>query len=144
MAGPSLGGSFAEVGAMAGKVEGHMGANDHLFDDIPLLNRSEALSRIDEDEELYLEIYVLFQEDTPRQIEAMRQSFAADNLAQVGRVAHSIKSAAANVGANRLAVLCHEVETAVLGGNRERLEMLVPLLAETMALLMESPTTATR
>lgn len=129
---------------MAGQGEENMGANNHSFDAIPLLNRSEALSRMDEDEELYLEIYVLFQEDTPRQIDALRRSFAADDLTMVGRLAHSIKSAAANVGANRLALLCHEVETAVLGANRARLEMLVPLLAETMTLLMEMPTTGTR
>jgi signal transduction histidine kinase/DNA-binding response OmpR family regulator/HPt (histidine-containing phosphotransfer) domain-containing protein len=48
--------------------------------------------------------------DTPQHLQTLRRAIDADDPASVRKVAHSLKSASANVGAQKLAQLCKEME----------------------------------
>jgi CheY-like chemotaxis protein len=65
-----------------------------------ILNCVEGLSHLEGDEELYREILALFKEDTPRLMEQLQDALQASDLATVERQAHTLKSTAANIGAN--------------------------------------------
>jgi len=54
---------------------------------------------------------------------------AGGDLETLGRLAHSLKSSSANLGAGPLAALCKELELAAKGSNLERAQELVPALA---------------
>jgi HPt (histidine-containing phosphotransfer) domain-containing protein len=48
--------------------------------------------------------------ETSAQLDALNEAADAGDLAEVGRLAHTVKGAAATVGADRLAVLAAEIE----------------------------------
>lgn len=73
------------------------------------------------------EILTIFFSDIPRQIDALRQYLANDELQGATRQAHSIKGAAANVGAESLRDLAFNMETA---GHHQDMVTMTTLLSE--------------
>ena len=73
------------------------------------LDNIRALSRAGGDA-LVQKVVAAFVGDTPRHLAALRQSLAAGDAEALRRIAHSLKSASANIGAARLATLCKELE----------------------------------
>ena len=63
-----------------------------------------------------------FVENTPQRIAAIADAVAAGRAAEVARLAHTCKSAAAQLGAQRLATLLAELEQDAKNGEKERLE----------------------
>ena len=59
----------------------------------------------------------IFEDDVPRQLELLRQAVANGDAQAVFSVSHRVKGSAGNVGAERLALLCAELEAA--GGEAE-------------------------
>ena len=59
---------------------------------------------------------------TPRLIEGMREASRANQAADLGRVAHQLKSSSAWLGADHLAELCREVEVSARTGSMERVD----------------------
>ncbi|OHB28983.1 MAG: hypothetical protein A2X84_09370 [Desulfuromonadaceae bacterium GWC2_58_13] len=68
----------------------------------PAIDMSELLERLDGDRQLVREIWQVFAEDTPRQMQKLITALGEGNLAQAEHLAHSLKGAAANIGAIRL------------------------------------------
>jgi HPt (histidine-containing phosphotransfer) domain-containing protein len=56
-----------------------------------------------------------FVDDTPRHLTTLRQAIAGLDAGSVRKVAHSLKSSSANVGAETLAQMCKDME--ILGRN---------------------------
>ena len=80
----------------------------------PPLNRQaleniRALSRADGDA-LLERVILAFTSETPRQLAAMREAIAGADAEALRKVAHSLKSGSANVGADALAQLCKDME----------------------------------
>jgi two-component system sensor histidine kinase/response regulator len=75
-----------------------------------ILNYVEGLSHLEGDEELYREILELFKEDALRLMEQLQDALQASDLATVERQAHTLKSTAANIGANGVRAAALEVE----------------------------------
>jgi signal transduction histidine kinase/CheY-like chemotaxis protein len=73
------------------------------------LNNIRALSASNGDAllERVLQAYL---DDTPTQLQTLRQAIASDNAGQMRACAHSLKSSSANVGADALAQRCKELE----------------------------------
>ncbi len=92
---------------------------------LPLLDRDSALVRIGGDEELYRELIELFLEDSPKQLEILKSALAAGDRILGERQAHSLKSAAANIGAELLRDACHKAEQSFPSGSTETLIGLV-------------------
>ncbi|MEH6437513.1 hybrid sensor histidine kinase/response regulator [Massilia sp. DD77] len=68
-----------------------------------------ALSR-DGGDALVQKVVAAFVADTPRHLASLRQSLAGSDPEGLRRVAHSLKSASANIGAARMAALCRDLE----------------------------------
>jgi signal transduction histidine kinase/CheY-like chemotaxis protein len=86
------------------------------------LENIRALSR-DGGDALVQKVVAAYMGDTPRHLATLRQAIAGEDPGSVRRVAHSLKSASANVGAAHLAALCKELEMlgraeSVLGADR--------------------------
>ena len=77
-----------------------------------LLNFTDALSRLDNDKDLYCEICEIFLEEIREQVQEIRlrnENFAVEKE-ELARTFHSICGAAANVGAEQLAESSSELE----------------------------------
>jgi len=92
-------------------------------------DRQEFLGRMMGDEALAREVIEGFLADVPRRLEALRRSFDGGDAQAVAREAHSIKGAAANVGAESLRQAASQVETAGRAGEFEAVRRLAPELA---------------
>ncbi|MBT6627479.1 MAG: response regulator, partial [Gemmatimonadetes bacterium] len=68
----------------------------------PVFDRVAALDRMADDEELLQEVIELFLEDMPKQVSLLQQHLDAGNVEEMGRTAHGVKGAAANIGAERV------------------------------------------
>jgi len=66
------------------------------------LDREGVLKRLGGDHELMQEIFLLFREALPPQMEQLAIAVEAGDLAKVVILAHDIKGAAANIGAREL------------------------------------------
>ena len=73
------------------------------------LENIRALSR-DGGDALVQKVINAFMGDTPRHLNALRQAVNAREAEHLRRLAHSLKSASANIGAARLAALCRDLE----------------------------------
>ncbi len=56
------------------------------------------------------EVIGIFLSESPQLLSKLKAAFAAENAAEVGKVAHAFKSASLNVGAKQLGELCRKVE----------------------------------
>ncbi|OON63666.1 hybrid sensor histidine kinase/response regulator [Massilia sp. KIM] len=77
--------------------------------DMAALENIRALSREGGDA-LVNKVVAAYISDSPRQLAALRQAIKGGDADALRRVAHSLKSASANVGASRVAALCRDLE----------------------------------
>jgi HPt (histidine-containing phosphotransfer) domain-containing protein len=84
---------------------------------VPVIDYAGAMDRLDNDDELYRELALLYLDDTPKQIAILLDVLDSGDSNVVERQAHSIKSASANVGLERLRLVAAEIESA--GRNEE-------------------------
>ena len=90
------------------------------------LENIRALSR-DGGDALVHKVVAAYVQDTPRHLAALRQSLAGSDAEGLRRIAHSLKSASANIGAARLAALCRDLEQL---GRAGRVDGAAPLFAD--------------
>ncbi|MBN1866615.1 response regulator [Candidatus Sumerlaeota bacterium] len=76
----------------------------------PVFRLQEVLERVGQDESLLLELIAMFLERLPEQIRTIRDAHANRDATTLEREAHSLKGAAANVGAARLRTAAARVE----------------------------------
>lgn len=101
---------------------------DMLISDIekiPVVDKPACLERLGGDDELYQEILSLYIEDAPNLIKELKKEICQDSLSVAERHAHSLKSASANVGAERLRATALEMELNANKGIREELKPLL-------------------
>lgn len=67
-----------------------------------IIDLDDVLKRLLDDKELVVELIEIFLDDTSKRIEEAKQSIDKKDCAQVADIAHSIKGAAANIGAKKL------------------------------------------
>lgn len=71
-----------------------------MVNDILVLDRALALSRVGGDEDLLREIAGLFLDDYPNLVEKIKQALAANDARGLERASHSLKGSVANFGAD--------------------------------------------
>lgn len=82
------------------------------MDELLVINKPLALSRLDGDEDLWREIVDICLEDTPSVIMAMGLAISSGNPEAAAIHAHKIKSAVGNIGAEILSDLALQIEKA--------------------------------
>jgi HPt (histidine-containing phosphotransfer) domain-containing protein len=88
--------------------------NKDLFDIIVLKNLIEAIG------DSANSIVNLYLEEVPNNIIQMQQALIQDDLITVGRLAHSLKSSSASLGAKQMSVLSAELENLINSGETQK------------------------
>lgn len=101
------------------------------------LENIRALSRTDGDA-LLERVILAFTSETPRQLSAMRAAIAGADAQALRKVAHSLKSGSANVGADGLAQLCKEMEKLGRAGSTEGAAPLLQQMQQAFLAVRES------
>ena len=70
----------------------------------------EALARVENDTELYLELIEVLFEDSDQNLTNLDSAVASGDVGAVAEIAHSMKSAFGNLSAKRAFKLCYELE----------------------------------
>lgn len=68
------------------------------------------------------ELAVLYQNDGPPRLAAIREAYAISDCARVAKVTHALAGSSASIGATGLSALCKEVETAAKAGSLDEFE----------------------
>ncbi|HKQ19539.1 MAG TPA: response regulator [Candidatus Eisenbacteria bacterium] len=113
--------------AAAKRSDGKGGDPSNADDGPPVdLEGSVTLSslRADGGEEVARELIALFTEDAPARCAEIADAVRRGDTAGAGAAAHSLKSSAGTIGANRMARLCAQMEDAVAAGDLSALEAL--------------------
>ncbi|MGE3758400.1 MAG: Hpt domain-containing protein, partial [Pseudobdellovibrionaceae bacterium] len=59
---------------------------------------------------LIADLFRLFVKESPEDFKSLREAIANSQWAEATRIAHSVKSSAANLGANQMARFCENIE----------------------------------
>jgi CheY-like chemotaxis protein/HPt (histidine-containing phosphotransfer) domain-containing protein len=85
----------------------------------------------------------LFLDDAPKQLVNIKQAYRTGDAESLRRLAHRMKSAAANLGATRLSVVCRDIEQSVAKVGEQEMQVFFlaydEALAASQALLEEQP-----
>ena len=82
------------------------------------------------DDEFLAELIDLFLNDTPAQLEALRNAVGTGDAEGVASAAHRLKGSSGNMGAESLSALCLHVEKSSNGNQLEGLPQLVEQVDE--------------
>ena len=99
-----------------------------------IYDREGVMSRLDNDEELFRELLVVFEEEWPKIIQVIETAIAKGDSATVALHAHSLKGALGNVGADRAAVVAKTLEFC---GKDSKLAEAPALLTKLVAAVQE-------
>ncbi|MFA6378782.1 MAG: Hpt domain-containing protein [Candidatus Omnitrophota bacterium] len=80
--------------------------------DSEIIGLQDVLYRLQGDKELLLELVQIFLEDTPQRLKDVSTLITKSSFSDLADVAHSIKGAASNIGANKLWQSFKEMEAA--------------------------------
>ena len=93
-----------------------------------IFDKSTLLGVLSGDEELLKTILQGFLEDTPNQINALKEAQRSGDTSQIARRAHPLKSASGSVGATVMQELALQIETGGEAGNLEQTASLIDAL----------------
>jgi two-component system sensor histidine kinase/response regulator len=93
-----------------------------------MLDRPGLLDRLDGDEPLMHEMAVLFLEECPSMLDAVRDGICQGDTHLVQRAAHALKGALLSLSADPVAQTSGQLETLADAGELERCRTLVALL----------------
>jgi len=110
----------------------------------PGVDLNEGLRRLNFKYDRYLVLLANFRESHLRTMDDIRAALAEGNLTEVHRLAHSLKSVGAYVGATRLADVAAQLEAACLvEDNVDQINSLVDAFGEALTALMDLLATLT-
>lgn len=95
---------------------------------LPVLNRDEALGRLDGDVELWNEIRTIWLEDVGNLMFGVARALQSKAPDGLRRAAHALKGASANVGAVRVAAVAKQLEIAAMSADWDALTNFVASL----------------
>lgn len=100
----------------------------------------QALERLREwgGDKLAAQMVRLFLKNSGTRMDQIRQGIGAGDVDEAERGAHSLKSSAANIGAERLRTLATQVEAAALDQHLDRMSDILPEIEDAYATVMET------
>lgn len=100
----------------------------------------QALERLKEwgGEKLAAQMVRLFLKNAGTRMDQIRTGVEGRDVDEAERGAHSLKSSAANIGAERLRTLATQVEAAALDQDPDRMTQVLPELEDAYATVMET------
>ena len=82
----------------------------------------ELLDRVENDEDLLAELFLLLQEDLPGSRAALQLAIEASDLPGIEKAAHRLKGTLANLSAKEAASLAAGIESAARTGDSRKIE----------------------
>jgi CheY-like chemotaxis protein/HPt (histidine-containing phosphotransfer) domain-containing protein len=104
----------------------------------PIFDRAGVLERVAGDHEIAQIGFEMFLDDTPRQIQVLKDLVRGGDVPGSARQAHSIRGACANVGGERLRNVATEMEMAADAGDLVPVSDLMPMLDEEFLFLRDA------
>ena len=101
-----------------------------------ILDRQAALERIEQDLELYEEICGIFSDDAPTILIDLKKSLNDREIPAATRHAHSLKSAAANIGASDLCASARLAEDSFRAGNIKNSHTIISNIEQDLSLVL--------
>ena len=92
----------------------------------PIIDLEDVLRRIEGDKELLVELIEIFLEDCPPKLEQVKNFLDQKNVTMLQEVAHSVKGAAANIGAKKMWDTFKEIDAAAKNQDLEPIKALLP------------------
>lgn len=105
-----------------------------------VFRRQEVLERLEGDEELLKELVGLFLEQSGQQIKELRAALAAGDASVIQHQAHSLKGAAAGLGAEALSHRAAQLEKAGKEGDLTAVPALLEAMQEELARFQQAVT----
>jgi HPt (histidine-containing phosphotransfer) domain-containing protein len=96
------------------------------------------ITRLMDNEKLARKVMSIFLKETPAQLQTIRGLAKAGDLAGIVLLAHTIKGACSNIGAERLRNVMHEIETNARKGDAGAAASRIDLLDKEFELLLET------
>lgn len=93
--------------------------------DLQVFDLTQFRERMMEDEDLMRDVIQAMLEDTPLQIEALRQSIASGDCEGSGKIGHRIKGGAANICCRNFELIALKIELAGKAGKVDELGSLI-------------------
>ena len=106
--------------------ERHAGKHSEM----KIFDKEALKARLCDDEELISEVVEVYLEDTPHQIETLRNAHRDGDTDQIVRQGHAIKGSSSNVSALEMRRIAFEIEKAGKDGALEKVSELLVLLEE--------------
>ena len=89
------------------------------------IDLKEALERVQDDHELLLELFDIFEEDFAEKRININQVVAAKNFEGLRDIAHSMKGASSNISAKKIYEFLRQLEHAAVEGNRQEIDSIL-------------------
>jgi PAS domain S-box-containing protein len=89
-----------------------------------VIQTTEALNRLGGDEELLRELWKIFLQTAPRQMEDLKKAIETGDIALTERHAHTLKSSSANLGANSMKEKASEIEELASSRSSDNIHVL--------------------
>ena len=112
-----------------------MSTTDHS--EMMIFDREALMARLSDDEELVSEVVEVYLEDTPHQIETLRNAHAEGDADKIVRQGHTIKGASSNISALRMRQIALAIEQAGKSGELEKVPELLASLEAQFQVLQE-------
>jgi len=84
--------------------------------DEKIIDLADVLDRVQDDSELLLELFDIFEEDFQGKRKELDRYLSEENAEMVRNIAHSLKGAAGNISAKRLYAVCLFIEKEAADG----------------------------
>ena len=94
----------------------------------PPINVARLCDTFGDDTEFVAEMYGIYVEDAGNRLAELDSAFAADDSEKVKSVAHAVKGASGNVGAERMNALATELELVDIAGDPQQAQDLAKAL----------------
>lgn len=75
-----------------------------------VLDRKSAIARMDNDEGIFLEILAIFLDKMPQDLKEIEIWAANNNIKSARKMAHKIKGASLNIGAEKMSFIADKIE----------------------------------
>ncbi|MGB9466888.1 MAG: response regulator [Candidatus Acidiferrum sp.] len=102
----------------------------------PVWNQAEVLDRVDNDQELLLELLTIFKEDFPRTIRSLEAAVSGGDLKSTAWLSHTLKGMLSNLGAVRAATAASMLEELASTENKTSLRVALDELEREAASLL--------
>ena len=88
-----------------------------MFEGHAILDDSRLFEMVGGDEEFIVEILELYVQASGADVQSLGSAVRTSSMDEAGRLAHTLKGASGNVGADAMMALCQQIEAALKEGS---------------------------